>query len=377
MDSDFTIRESPKQVLLAFAACLLIHLLLLSGFGLWLRRERVPKPPEDSKPMRVVLRRPAPPVSVVPQLIPMPRPEKLAVEVPDLPSEKDKPKNPLVEADRNLRAASEDAADGNAPLPSQKGRDERFIQLQQQAYRAGSDGASQPSSQPSKPTPIQQPKPTTPAETSPQTPQPAQAAPTPVPKPAATPQPKTAPKRQEVAMLRPAASPVPPPLATPLPSPPTPIRRAEQANPNLPPQQQTPPVPQTQPSRSAYRAESSKTRISGNISNRGRASVDAEATPLGRYQRIVRDAIGSRWNMYTRSRIDLITLGTARIKFQITESGKVENLKVVENSSNEIFATCTIQAVLDAEIPAIPPDVAASLESRQLEVDYTFNIYAN
>jgi outer membrane biosynthesis protein TonB len=117
--------------------------------------------------------------------------------------------------------------------------------------------------------------------------------------------------------------------------------------------------------------------MSGNISNRGKASLAAEATPLGKYQNLIRQAVGVKWNRYTRDRIDLISIGTAKIKFFVTASGHVEQVRVLSNTSNEIFATCSLQAVLDAEIPPIPPDVAAALENEGLEVEFSFTMYSN
>src|SRR6266404_6696870 len=49
---------------------------------------------------------------------------------------------------------------------------------------------------------------------------------------------------------------------------------------------------------SAYRRLKERNHIAGNITNRGISSVNALGTPLGRYQKIVADSIGSRWYTY-------------------------------------------------------------------------------
>src|SRR5262249_33042009 len=87
--------------------------------------------------------------------------------------------------------------------------------------------------------------------------------------------------------------------------------------------------------RSAYRSMKERTRISGRITNRGVASVNALGTPLGRYMKFLLDAIGSRWYAFVDRQIDLITIGTARVVFVVDRSGHVKNLKFVETSSNE------------------------------------------
>src|SRR5437762_9395336 len=91
--------------------------------------------------------------------------------------------------------------------------------------------------------------------------------------------------------------------------------------------------------KSAYRRQKERTQIAGNITNRGISSVNALGTPLGRYQKIVADSIGSRWYTYVDQKRDLINIGTLRLGFIIDRSGRVKNLKVTENSSNEAFAS--------------------------------------
>src|SRR4029077_8827331 len=90
---------------------------------------------------------------------------------------------------------------------------------------------------------------------------------------------------------------------------------------------------------SMYRRQKERTHIAGNITNRGISSVNALGTPLGRYQKIVADSIGSRWYTYVEQKRDLINIGTLRLAFVIDRSGRVKNLKVTENSSNEAFAS--------------------------------------
>jgi len=120
---------------------------------------------------------------------------------------------------------------------------------------------------------------------------------------------------------------------------------------------------------SAYRRQKERTHIAGNITNRGISSVNALGTPLGRYQKIVADSIGSRWYTYVDQKRDLINIGTLRLGFIIDRSGRVKNLKVTENSSNEAFASVCVQSVIEAHLPPIPEDVAQSLPPEGLEVE--------
>lgn len=135
------------------------------------------------------------------------------------------------------------------------------------------------------------------------------------------------------------------------------------------------PAPQTEDSsaasqaQSAYRRLKQRTHMAGNITNHGISSVNALGTPLGRYQKIVADSIGSRWYTYVEQKRDLINIGTLRLRFDIERSGHVKNLKVTENSSNEAFANVCVQSVMEAHLPPIPEDVANTLPPNGLEVD--------
>jgi hypothetical protein len=47
---------------------------------------------------------------------------------------------------------------------------------------------------------------------------------------------------------------------------------------------------------------------------------------------------------------------------------------VLSNTSNESFEIVTLESILAAEIPPIPPDILPTLDGGQIEIDYTFSI---
>src|SRR5205823_7899947 len=102
------------------------------------------------------------------------------------------------------------------------------------------------------------------------------------------------------------------------------------------------PTPQAQPTpatpESAYRDLQQKTLIRGGINNRGRSAVNAVGTPLGRYKKLLEDAIGSRWYHYVDAKTDLISIGTTSVTFEILADGSVRDLRITENTANEAFA---------------------------------------
>ena len=256
------------------------------------------------------------------------------------------------------------------------------------------------------PTPVSTPAPT------PEVAQPARQptpipAPTPAPAPAPTPQvtpadkeptptpaptPEVSPSDEQFAMLRPTSTPTPAPTpeATPSdeqprPTPaPTPeevvpsdeelamLRQAPTPRPTPSRQAQRNPQRQSAP-QTAYRQEQRITRMQGNINSRGRSSIAALGTPQGRFEKAVQDAIGSRWYYYVRERSDLINIGTVQIKFYVRPDGKVEDVKVLRNSSNETLASTSLQSIIEANIPPMPDELSPLLSGDRMEFTMSFN----
>jgi TonB family protein len=248
------------------------------------------------------------------------------------------------------------------------------------------------------PTPV-----TTPAQTPENAPtekQPTPAA-TPAPAPAPTPQvaladeqptptPEITPSDQQFAMLRPMPKPTPAPepkvsppveeaTPTPVPTPDQVVPSDEELAmlrqmPTPTPSRQVKRTPQRQSApQTAYRQEQRITRMQGNINNRGRSSIAALGTPQGRFEKAVQDAIGSRWYYYVRERSDLINIGTVQIKFYVRSNGKVEDVKVLRNSSNETLASTSLQSIIEANIPPMPDELSPLLSGDRMEFTMSFN----
>src|SRR6478672_10093398 len=229
------------------------------------------------------------------------------------------PKDKTFESNANSIGASELAAAGEMPLPSQTGKDRPLMDFESNPYSLDSKGAQ--------------------AQQKPASQQTAA-------KPAAQPEPITA--ADQFALLTQKSASAPDAAAA-----------SSQAQ-------------------SAYRRQKERTHIAGNITNRGISSVNALGTPLGRYQKIVADSIGSRWYTYVEQKRDLITIGTLHLQFVVDRSGRIKDLKVTDNSSNQSFASVCVQSVLEAHLPPIPPDLVQSLPPEGLEIEgLGFIIYPN
>jgi outer membrane biosynthesis protein TonB len=246
------------------------------------------------------------------------------METDESKQSKEPPKEKTFESNANSIAATQNPATGGMPLPSQQGKDRPSVDLETHNYSIPNEGA--------------QPQPS--------------AAPQESPQPSVAPTPKSTPitEADQFAML----------TSTPRPS----VQPTVASTPTQ--------------VRSSYRPLKEQTRISGNISNRGISSVNALGTPLGRYEKILKDAIGSRWYNYMDQRRELANIGTLQVRFFIDRGGHIKNLKITENTSNEAFANICLQSILEAQLPPIPEDLANSLPPEGLEVEgMNFIIYPN
>jgi len=308
LDHDYDART----VFLALLAAIFLHLavacLLAALSGVF-----SPATPFDEKPVELTF------VDLSPAQLVSKNPA--FIETDESKKSAEAPREKTFESNANSIAASELPASGEAPLPSQMGKDRPFVDLETHPYSLQMNGAQpQPSAVP-------------------------QENPSPSAAPQTRPGPVTA--AEQFAMLTARSTPA--------------AASAVAAQP-----------------RSAYQPLKERTHISGNITNRGISSVNALGTPLGRYEKILKDAVGSRWYAYVDHKRDLINIGTLRLRFYIDRSGQVKALKIIENSSNEAFANVCLQSVLEAQLPPIPEDVANTLPSEGLEVDgFTFTIYPN
>jgi outer membrane biosynthesis protein TonB len=317
--------ESRAATLAAFIASLAIHLFLILAVAYFLLSSRVEPPPKpmEEEPLQITVLQPSvpAPVKVTP---------KYVSAVPQAPAPPKPKTDAAFESDKDSVAASEAVPSGVEAAPSLDGKEDKNIELQNQQY---TDGKKEEPAAPSQPQVQKQ------AEKREETAEPA-------PTPRADP---------ELALIE-----------KPRPKPATEVAKKTAAA-------QKPSAPST----SGFQPETRVTRLRGSISNRGRASVEANATPLGRYKKAVSDAIGSRWYYYVKSQMGLLNIGTVDIRFTILPNGKVKAPQILNNTSNESFASVSLSAIMQAEIPPIPPEVATILENGRIEIDYSFSILGN
>lgn len=307
--------QSRAETASALALSILLHLMLILAIGFFLLgmfRFAVPVPVEESpEQLKLTIIPPAPAAT----------PRSAFVETPDPSAPKRKPKKDTAfESNNNSIAASDAPPDGLDSLPSVRAPEKPSLALRNQNHNAGEIAKPIAPANPASPSP------TLDNESV-----------------------KTT-RKENLALLE-------APLLTP-----SPLEKPVEK-----------PL-QTISSSANYQPETRVTRLKGNVSNRGRTAIDAEATPLGRFKKQVSDAIGSRWYYYVNSQLDLLNIGRVEIRFTVTPEGKIKSPEILSNTSNESFASVSLAAIMAAEIPSIPPEVSKILENGRLEIDYSFSI---
>lgn len=336
---------------LAIVISLFLHLVIgfsLAAFG----SAFTPVLPVEEKPVELTI---VDLSSTPPPLVPKNPP---FMETAPSKESLEKPKEQTFESNANSIAASKLPATGDLPLPSQEGKERPSMNLETHDYSLPTDGSKPQPKAESTVAPKAAPEKSTPPKP--------RASEVPLSTPTAAP--ATTPEPEQLAMLKT----VPPP----------PIKAPDETEPSPPPvvAEPVPPVaqrPKPEMPASNYQAQKEETRVTGRLTNRGPSSVNAIGTPLGRYQKAVSDAIGSRWYYYMNKKMDLVSIGTAHIEAQVDAQGHVQNLRVVSNNANEAFANICLQSFQEAHIPPIPPDLIETLPEGRMPVDFSFTAYAN
>jgi hypothetical protein len=132
------------------------------------------------------------------------------------------------------------------------------------------------------------------------------------------------------------------------------------------------------PEKDAFQPQTRVGKVAGAVNQPGlEDSVDAAATPKGRYMRQVTGAIEKRWHYLSRERPDSVQPGRLRLLFYVDRFGNVkpENIVTLYDKAPPFLKEFTLLAVLQAEIPPIPANLLPTLDGERLEIEYEFVIY--
>lgn len=360
-ESETILTPTRKRVLAAIGAAVLIHGILILCMASLAPLLPAPRPfaVVTPKPLKLTIERPDETPSAPPE-----EKKKLDYIETNPNRESDKPPEKAdFESDKDTLAATEKPEDskGDKPLPTQDGKDRPFFQFDTRPFTLGEKAANL-ASKPSAASTAQPGPPPMPSQPEVQT-----TPPRPQPNLTATPPPAVGPR--DIAVLPPTTplpnSPTPPPDRSALLRPMQPETRPSIPSIFSPGRQTTP----------GFQSETDQTKMVGGLSNRGESSVSAVGTPLGRYQKAISDAIGNRWYFYANRRSDLAAVGSVHTTFLVTRSGKVERVRVTSNTSNQTVASFSVQAIVEARIPPMPPEVVNVIPTEGLAIDFSFSIY--
>lgn len=261
----------------------------------------------------------------------------------------EKPAAPSFQGERNTQATSDRTPDPNAPaLPSQAGVKPLAtsdFETTESDYRDGK----------------------TESQSTPATPEVAATSPEPTEEPG-TAETFTMPPPREKLLEGPN------PVDVPVPKPPE-ITQAPKAEKPTQPKPAEAPKPKPKPAIAdpAFSGFQRKAAIQGSISRTGRSSLDVEDSPLGRYQAIISRAVEQEWQRNCVRHRDFITPGFLTVRFFVEPSGRVKTVQFVgEMETGEVQKGFTLNAIRDAEIPAMPAALKKDYAKEPLELIFNF-----
>jgi hypothetical protein len=100
----------------------------------------------------------------------------------------------------------------------------------------------------------------------------------------------------------------------------------------------------------------------------------ATLPPTHLFEKRLHDQIGSVWYRYMQANSKKVALGTVRIALTVSPDGKITKLRVLSNTSNQLFAKICLRAIQETKIPPVPIDL---LTHGEFEGEISFNVFAN
>jgi len=115
--------------------------------------------------------------------------------------------------------------------------------------------------------------------------------------------------------------------------------------------------------------------VNGKLTNIGQNAVDAEDTPMGRYQQDIRLAIAKKWHRYRQDNADYVSWGILKLEFRVDRRGNVNGLRILENKANSVLAEFSVKAIMEAELPPMPEEVVEEVGAGDMKMSYDIIIY--
>jgi len=145
---------------------------------------------------------------------------------------------------------------------------------------------------------------------------------------------------------------------------------------STPTQLVTPSPPETQPTPAetkAFQGNQRRTAMTGSISRNGRSALNVDESAEGRYQALIGKAVELEWQRNCVRHRDFITPGFLTVRFYIEPSGRVRSVHFVgDMETGEVQKGFTLSSIREAEIPAMPKELAEFYEGDAMELVFRF-----
>jgi TonB family protein len=118
-----------------------------------------------------------------------------------------------------------------------------------------------------------------------------------------------------------------------------------------------------------------QSKVKGGLAQNGKTGVDASKTALAAYMKSVSRAIGARWNVLVKEKMDLLDTGSVKVRFKIASDGTVRDVVVEHSTANRQFSEICMGVVRAATLDPPPEEARPLLRDGLLEIPFTFSLY--
>lgn len=118
-----------------------------------------------------------------------------------------------------------------------------------------------------------------------------------------------------------------------------------------------------------------QSKIKGGLAENGKPGVNASRTALGAYMKAVSRAIGARWNILVKQRMDSLETGSVKVRFRVASDGSVREVTVEHSSADRQFTDICLDVVRQARLDPPPPEAQPLLRDGLLDIPFTFSLY--
>jgi TonB family protein len=275
--------------------------------------------------------------------------EKQRVDSAALQEARQAPKDPAFQSDKNLAAGSARRPTGTAPTPTTEGRPSAIRTLASQEARAGMSDVAKPKADG-------------------------------VPRLASKPPSSKVTALSKKTSARPQAS-----------IPTEKIEEIEELSgelvfrkitagsaPEVKPPDSTESKPAVSPEKEVddlFQEGKEQSKVKGGLPETGKNGVNASRTALGAYMKAVSRAIGARWNVLVKQRMDSLETGSLKVRFRVAADGTVREVTVEHSTANRQFTDICLEVVRQARLDPPPPEAQPLLKDGLLDIPFTFSLY--